>query len=214
MKAILIGAAVLASASGAWAQGKSTSDGGIFVCIDANGKKTIYDRPTTCPVQQERRPDGSLKRVVPPAMSDEDKANEDARQREQEAKDMEDRANARRDQNLLHRFPDKATHDKARAEAINVVYNGIRITEARIALLKAERVPIDADVEFYPDRSKLPSKLKSQLDANNAALDAQRQLLLNQQPELDRINRNYDDELQRLRLLWDKRDKQQRAAQP
>ena len=213
MKAIVISAVMLAAAANACAQSKA-SDGGIYVCIDANGKKTIYDRPTTCPVQQERRPDGSLKRVVPPAMSDEDKANEDAKQREQEVKDQEDRANARRDQNLLHRFPDKTAHDKARADAINVVYNGIRITEARIALLKAERVPIDNEVEFYPDKSKLPSKVKLALDANNAALDAQRQLLVSQQPELDRINKNYDEELARLRLLWDKRDKMQKAAQP
>ena len=212
MKAILIGIAVLAGAGGAWAQAKSASDGGIYVCIDASGKKTIYDRPTVCPLQQERRPDGSLKRIVPPAMSDEDKAEDEARKREQDAKDQEERVNVRRDQNLIHRFPDKAAHDKARADAINVVYNAMRITEARIALLKAERVPIDNEVEFYPDKSKLPSKVKLALDANNAALDAQRQLLLSQQPELDRINKNYDEELQRLRVLWDKRDKMLKAA--
>ena len=47
-----------------------------------------------------------------------------------------------------------------------------------------------------------PAKLKGQLDANDAAGDAQRESALNQQAELDRINRLYDTELERLRRLW------------
>ena len=48
----------------------------------------------------------------------------------------------------------------------------------------------------------LPTKLKQKLDANDAALEAQRSLVQNQQTEVVRINELYDVELARLRKLW------------
>jgi hypothetical protein len=48
----------------------------------------------------------------------------------------------------------------------------------------------------------MPAKLKQQLDANDAAADAQRELIANQKVELVRITALYDAELQRLRRLW------------
>jgi hypothetical protein len=55
--------------------------------------------------------------------------------------------------------------------------------------------------EFYNGR-QLPARLKQQLDANDAAVAAQRQSTINQEQELARINRLYDAELDRLRRLW------------
>src|SRR5487761_2079648 len=64
-----------------------------------------------------------------------------------------------------------------------------------------ERKPLLDDAEFYVGRP-LPSKLKAQLDANDASADAQRTLLQNQQVEVLRIDKLYDTELERLRKLW------------
>jgi hypothetical protein len=48
----------------------------------------------------------------------------------------------------------------------------------------------------------LPPKLRQALDANDAALEAQRTLVLNQQAETGRINALFDIELDRLKRLW------------
>jgi hypothetical protein len=44
--------------------------------------------------------------------------------------------------------------------------------------------------------------LRLQLEANEVAAKAQRENTLNQKAELDRINRIFDIELERLRRLW------------
>ena len=98
-------------------------------------------------------------------------------------------------------FPDEAAHAKARAKALDDIGNSVRISEARINLLKAERKPLLDDAEFYVGKP-LPSKLKSALDANDAALEAQKALAQNQQIEVVRINGLYDAELARLKKLW------------
>ncbi|MES1163429.1 MAG: hypothetical protein ABUL50_10260, partial [Rhizobacter sp.] len=45
-------------------------------------------------------------------------------------------------------------------------------------------------------------KLKAQLDANDAAVDAQKVLVQNQKLEAVRIDQNFDAELERLKRLW------------
>jgi hypothetical protein len=67
--------------------------------------------------------------------------------------------------------------------------------------LAAERQPLLAEAEFYVGKA-LPPKLRGQLDANDAATSAQRESAVSQEAELDRINRLYDAELARLKLLW------------
>ena len=75
------------------------------------------------------------------------------------------------------------------------------MSEARLALLAKERKPLTDEAEFYVGKP-LPGKLKTQLDANDASVDAQRVLVQNQKLEVVRIDALYDAELIRLRLLW------------
>jgi len=70
-----------------------------------------------------------------------------------------------------------------------------------VAELAAERKPLLEEAEFYKNKP-LPAKLRQQLDANDAAAEAQRTAIQNQQAELERINRLYDAELARLKRLW------------
>ena len=77
----------------------------------------------------------------------------------------------------------------------------MRVSESRVKLLMAERKPLLDEAEFYVGKP-LPTKLKSQIDANDAALDAQRTLIANQEVEVGRINAIYDAELVGLRKLW------------
>jgi hypothetical protein len=81
------------------------------------------------------------------------------------------------------------------------VRKALQASEARLELLQKERKPLQDETEFYVGKP-LPVKLKQQIEGNDAATEAQRSLVLNQQAELVRITDLYDAELERLRKLW------------
>ena len=176
----------------------------IYTCIDANGKRLTSDRPIAECLAREQRllnPDGSLRRIVPPTPTPEERAEQEARERQAAALRVQQQDAIRRDRNLILRFPNEAVHNKARAAALDDIHAAVQLSEKRIAVLAAERKPLLDESEFYPD-GKLPLKLRQQLDANDAASEAQRSLIQNQQAEIVRINMRYDAELERLRKLW------------
>lgn len=188
-------------------QGLAASAGaqaaGIYSC-EINGKRITSDRPIPeCLTRDQRllNSDGSVKRIVPPSPT----ADERAAQEERDAQAALERANrreaVRRDRNLLQRFPTQAAHDKARASALEDVRLALRASEQRLERLQKDRKPLLDETEFYVGKP-LPVKLKQQLEGNEAASEAQRNLIANQQAELVRINALYDAELERLRKLW------------
>jgi hypothetical protein len=183
-------------------QSPAGKPGSIFTCV-VGGKKITSDRLIPdCPGEQrELNRDGSLRRIIPPNLSAEERAEAEARER-QEAEARKARQEAvRRDRNLLQRYPNKASHDRAREAALEPVRRSLRLSEERLKLLDKERKPLLDEMEFYVGKP-LPGKLKMAFDANDAAVDAQRALIANQQAELVRLNKLYDDELQRLKALW------------
>ncbi|MEO8923462.1 MAG: hypothetical protein ABI330_11680 [Caldimonas sp.] len=151
--------------------------------------------------QYRLNPDGSKKALVPRQQTEEERAATEAKTRAEEVERAERQANARRDRNLLIRFPDKARHDQARKEAIESANAAVHLSNARIAELERIRKPLMDEAEFYKGKP-LPSKTKSALDANDAALAAQKALIQNQQGEVERIDKLYDEQLERLRKLW------------
>lgn len=176
----------------------------IYSCIDANGKRLTSDRPITeCTTREQRilNTDGSVKRVVPPTPTPDERAEAEAREREAAAERVARQDAIRRDRNLLARFPHEAAHRRAREAALDDIRKAVDVSEKRMALLAAERRPLLDETEFYVGKA-LPLKLRTQLDANDAATDAQRALIQNQQAEVVRINQLYDAELERLRKLW------------
>ena len=80
--------------------------------------------------------------------------------------------------------------------------DALKLSEKRLAELEQERRPLLVEAEFYKNKP-MPPKLKSKLEYIEVAADAQRTLVVNQQAELVRINGLYDEELARLRKLWD-----------
>lgn len=176
----------------------------IYRCVLANGKVLTSDRPIPECANREQRilnGDGSLNRILPPTPTAEEQAVIEANERQALADAAARRDAERRDRNLVQRFPDEAAHAKARAKALDDVASAVRISEARIALLQAERKPLLNEAEFYVGKP-LPTKIKLALDANDASLDAQKALVVNQKTEVARINALYDVELGRLRKLW------------
>ena len=180
------------------------SAAGIYTCVDDQGRKITSDRPiASCTAKEQRvlNKDGSLKAVFPPILTVEERAEKEA----QERKLAEARAThadaVRRDRNLLTRYPNEAPHRKAREAALDTVRAAIKTSEQRLRDLEAERKPLLAEAEFYVGKA-LPPKLRGQLDANDAATSAQREAAISQEAELERVNRLYDAELARLKLLW------------
>jgi hypothetical protein len=176
----------------------------IYSCVDASGKRITSDRPIAeCHDRDQRvlNADGSVKGVVPPTPTADERAEAEARERQAITDRMMRQDAVRRDRNLLARFPNEAAHRKAREAALDDSRKSVRLSEVRIALLTKERKPLLDEAEFYVGKP-LPPLLKMQLDANDAAVKAQEDLRVNQQNEIVRINALYDVELERLKNLW------------
>lgn len=176
----------------------------IYTCTDASGKKLTSDRPIAeCNNREQRvlNSDGSVKRVLGPTLTADERSEAEARDREAAAEQARRLEAIRRDRNLLARFPNEAAHRKARVAALDDMNKAVRTSEARLAALAAERKPLTDEAEFYVGKP-LPAKLKTALDANDASVDAQRSLVQNQRQEVVRIDALYDAELERLKKLW------------
>jgi hypothetical protein len=175
----------------------------IYSCTTAEGRRITSDRLIRECIGMEQRVlnrDGTVRMVVTPPLTSEEAALKEAAERRAAAERLAKQENARRDRNLLARYPDEAAHQRARASALDTVRDAMQASEKRLAELAAERKTLDQEAEFYKGRA-LPPKLRQQIDANDAAVDAQRALGETQRAELDRVNKLYDAELDRLRRL-------------
>ncbi|ODU06932.1 MAG: hypothetical protein ABS84_16990 [Rubrivivax sp. SCN 71-131] len=197
-------AAALLGAAPAAAQTREQPTGMIYTCLDDQGRRITSDRPIpACSAREQHilNKDGSLRAVHPPTLTADERAEREARERKDSAERMARVEATRRDKNLLVRYPDEAAHRRAREAALESVRMAIKATEERQMELQAERRPLESEAEFYAGK-RMPAKLKSQFDANDAAVEAQKEAATNQQAELARVNRLYDIELERLRRLW------------
>ena len=198
------GVLLLALGAGSIARGQPVPAAPIYSCVDASGKRLTSDRPIAECISREQRvlnTDGSVRRVVPPTPTADERGEIEARERDAAAERARKQEAIRRDRNLVARFPNEVAHRKAREAALDDVRKALRAAEARLAALASERKPLMDEAEFYVGKP-LPFKLKSQIDSNDASLEAQRALLQNQRLEVVRIDALYDTELERLKKLW------------
>jgi hypothetical protein len=197
-------AAVAALSVCAQAQTAATSEKAIYTCDDGHGRKLTSDRLIAECMGREQRvlnSDGSVRRILPPSMTADERSDYEAQERRLAAERAAQKDAVRRDRNLMARYPDEATHRKARESALDDMRVAMKTSEARLRELSAERKPLMDESEFYKGRA-MPTRLKQQLEANDVATEAQKQLIVNQQAELERINALYDAELSHLRKLW------------
>jgi hypothetical protein len=176
----------------------------IFTCTTADGRKLTSDRPIGECMSREQRvlnSDGSVRRIIPPTLTAEERAEQEARERRIQTERLAQQDAVRRDRNLVSRYPDLVAHNRAREAALDTVRVAMKNSEARMRELANERKPLLEESEFYKNR-RLPAKLRQQIEANDAAVEAQHSAVQTQEAELARINRLFDAELERLRRLW------------
>lgn len=178
--------------------------GSIYTCTDDRGRRLTSDRPIPECLSKEQRilnRDGSLKEMRPPSLTPDERAEKEARERAQAEQRAVHADAARRDRNLLGRYRDEAAHRRAREAALAPLRAAQKATQARMAEVRREREPLQAEAEFYRGKP-LPPRLKAQLDANDASMAALHDSAAGQGAEVARIDALYDAELERLRRLW------------
>lgn len=195
--------AVTAWLAGCWIA-SATAASGIYICVDANGKRLTSDRPIGECLDREQRvlnKDGSQRAVLGPRVTARERAEREEVQRQQALAEQTHKDAVRRDRNLLQRYPTEAVHHAARQAALDDLRKAMAGSQKRITELMAERKKLVADAEFYKGKP-LPFKLRSSLEGNEATQQAQQDIIENHKAEMVRITALYDVELARLRKLW------------
>ena len=203
----IVGGVLLATlgADWAWAQAPGTS-GGIYTCVDRNGRRLTADRPIAECLDREQRelgPSGIVRRQIGPSLSEQERAAQEAQRRkeaEARARELEDR---RRERVLTARYPDKATHDVERAAAIQLVDDVTATAEKRLVELAQQRKAFDVEMEFYKkDPSKAPMSLRRKIAENEESIAEQQRFIAGQDQEKRRVHQRFDAELAQLKELW------------
>lgn len=188
-----------------WAAGNAMAQG-IYTCTDGRGRKITSDRPIADCIdrtQQEMTPQGTVKRVLGPTLTAQERAAQDAK--DKAALELRNLAQEekRRDRALLARYPHQDSHDKERGQALGQVDEVIKTAAKRILELAEQRIAINAEFEYYKkDISKAPLVLKRRLDENDNSIAVQQRFIIDQHAEKSRVNQRFDNELIKLKALW------------
>ena len=188
------------------AQAPGTS-GGIYTCVDRNGRRLTADRPIAECLDREQRelgPSGIVRRQIGPSLTEQERAAQEAQRRkeaEARARELEER---RRERALTARYPDKAAHDVERAAAIQLVDDVTATAEKRLVELAQQRKALDVEMEFYKkDPNKAPMSLRRKIAENEESIAEQQRFIAGQDQEKRRVHQRFDVELAQLRRLWD-----------
>ena len=138
--AVAVVAAACSAAS--WGQAGAPRDGGIYVCTDDDGKPITRDRYIVeCRHKEQRilNRDGSQRTRVPPTLTAEERAQAEAEERDRREREEAKKDSVKYDQLLLRRFPDEATHKRARDKALDASRAAIQSAESRLRDFAVER---------------------------------------------------------------------------
>ena len=179
---------------------------GVYTCIDNRGRKLTSDRPIPeCRDREQTvlNPSGTVRQVIGPTLTAAERAQKDARDRQEQEARARVQEEKRRDYALLARYPTRALHDKERADVLAQLAQVMATAKDRLQELQVQRKKIDAELDFYKkDRNRAPENLRHQLDDNIQNVEAQNRFLREQEEEKQRVTQRFDDELVRLRDLW------------
>lgn len=203
----IMGGVLLATLAADLARAQQGASGGIYTCVDRNGRRLTADRPIPECLDREQRelsPSGTVRRQIGPSLTEQERAAQEAQRRkeaEARSREVEER---RRERVLTTRYPDKATHDVERAAAIQMVDDVTATAEKRIVELKQQQKALEVEMEFYKrDLSKAPLVLRRKIAENEDSIAEQQRFIAGQDQEKRRVHQRFDAELAQLRKLWD-----------
>ena len=153
------------------------------VCVDAQGRKTITDKP--CPPVEPPAPPPKPRPTLACELSTE-----------------QIRRASRLETQFLTRVPDEAAHRRAEAADVQPVVERTQVTQTRRDELVAQRKPLDKELEFYKGGKPVPSWLKSKIDANDAHLAAVDEILKNREQELVEIKARFQCQRDTFGKMW------------
>lgn len=195
-------------AATAWAQQNAgpANTGSIYSCVDGSGRTITSDRPIPNCLDREQRelnPSGTVRRRLEPNYTARELEQIEARRREAAQAALRAQEERRRERALLIRYPNAASHDRERAEAMTQIDAVIGAARKRLGELADERRKIDGELEFYKkDPSKAPASLRRQVDDNDQSVAVQNRFIGEQDAEKRRVNARFDEERARLVQLW------------
>lgn len=202
-----MGGVLLATLAADLARAQQGVSGGIYTCVDRNGRRLTADRPIPECLDREQRelsPSGTVRRQIGPSLTEQERAAQEVQRRkeaEARSREVEER---RRERVLTTRYPDKATHDVERAAAIQMVDDVTATAEKRIVELKQQQKALEVEMEFYKrDPSKAPLVLRRKIAENEDGIAEQQRFIAGQDQEKRRVHQRFDAELAQLRKLWD-----------
>lgn len=199
---IVVCAALGASHTAMAQQGGS---GGIYTCVDANGRRLTSDRPIMECLDREQRQlsgTGALKRVVPPSQT----MAEQAAIAERERKANEERMRAQEQSKmlaaLLRRYPTPASHAAARANATEDLKKRLSENQKRLQDTQRNRVSLEQELARGKPSSDKAAQLRSQVQYQKRGEAEIARFIVLQQKELAEINQRFDHEQAQLKPLW------------
>lgn len=205
-------AAMLATgAAGAWAQQ------GVFSCVDAKGKRLTSDRliPECMDREQKVMDRMGKTRVIPPSLTAPEREAQAAQERKLADEKQRQAEEKRVQRALVARYPNQAAHDAERGKSLQSMTDVAVAAQRSIADLNKQKAKLKEEAEFYvKDPSKMPPKLKRQIEENDQQVGAQQRFIANQDEEKKRVNAKFDEELVRLKPLWSQTAVAAAAASP
>jgi hypothetical protein len=179
---------------------------GIYTCVDAKGRRLTADRPIPACLDREQKvlnESGTVKRRIGPSLTAQELEAEEARARKEAQERSRQAEEKRRIRALLTRYPSRDAHDKERLAAMVLADQAIAAARKSTEELLAAHKRLEVELEFFAnDPSRVPPRLKRQIQESEQHIEAQRRFVANQETEKMRINAQFDEELARLKPLW------------
>lgn len=179
---------------------------GVYTCVDAKGRKLTSDRPIPECVDREQKvlnPSGTVKAKVGPNLTAQERADQEAKERQEADSRAIVAEEKRRERALLIRYPAREVHDRERQDAVAQVGAVTQAASKRIDELLQDRRKLDEEMEFYKkDPTRAPQALRRQIEDVNQSISVQKRFIAEQDNEVRRINARFDEELVRLKQLW------------
>src|SRR5882672_4497644 len=177
----------------------------LFVCTDARGRTISGDRPPPeCAERtvRELRSDGSVKRVIEPPPSAEQRAAREAEEKRRIEDAEKRRASMRKDLALLDAYANENEIESVRQRALASRQTMIERSLQHMEEHMREKKRLDAEAEFYTKRP-MPDSLKRQFETNASLIRSEERIIRDVRADMERINERYDAEKKRWRELVD-----------